>query len=92
MPAAERAGIPYYPKLVVGVPFTPATGRRLLVAAGEDRANNAGTRPRVAMAPPSLAKNDLREQCELTVCVRFKIPARRRSPSSNVKQNFEPKR
>ncbi|HET8725318.1 MAG TPA: GNAT family N-acetyltransferase [Anaeromyxobacteraceae bacterium] len=36
--AAERAGIPYYPKLVVGVPFTPATGRRLLVAPGEDRA------------------------------------------------------
>jgi predicted N-acyltransferase len=35
--AAERAGIPYYPKLVVGVPFTPATGRRLLVAPGEDR-------------------------------------------------------
>jgi predicted N-acyltransferase len=40
--AAERAGIPYYPKLVVGVPFTPATGRRLLVAAGEDRAEMAG--------------------------------------------------
>jgi uncharacterized protein len=35
--AAERAGIPYFPKLVVGVPFTPATGRRLLVVAGEDR-------------------------------------------------------
>jgi uncharacterized protein len=35
--AAERAGIPYYPKLVLGVPFTPATGRRLLAAAGEDR-------------------------------------------------------
>ncbi len=35
--ASERAGIPYYPKLVVGVPFTPATGRRVLVAAGEDR-------------------------------------------------------
>jgi uncharacterized protein len=35
--AAERAGIPYYPKLVLTVPFTPATGRRLLVAAGEDR-------------------------------------------------------
>jgi predicted N-acyltransferase len=30
--AAERAGIPYYPKLVVAVPFTPATGARLLVA------------------------------------------------------------
>jgi uncharacterized protein len=39
--AAERAGIPYYPKLVIGVPFTPATGRRLLVAPGEDRAGVA---------------------------------------------------
>lgn len=28
--AAARAGIPYYPKLVVAVPFTPATGARLL--------------------------------------------------------------
>jgi predicted N-acyltransferase len=36
--AAARAGIPYYPKLVLGVPFTPATGRRILVAAGEERA------------------------------------------------------
>jgi len=35
--AARSAGLPYYPKLVIGVPFTPATGRRLLVAAGEDR-------------------------------------------------------
>ncbi len=29
--AAHRAGLEYYPKLVVGVPFTPATGQRLLV-------------------------------------------------------------
>jgi len=36
--AAGRAGIPYYPKLVVGVPFTPVAGRRLLAAEGEDRA------------------------------------------------------
>ena len=35
--AAGRAGIGYYPKLLLGVPFTPAAGRRLLVAAGEDR-------------------------------------------------------
>jgi predicted N-acyltransferase len=35
--AAARAGLPWYPKLVVGVPFTPATGRRFLVAPGEDR-------------------------------------------------------
>lgn len=31
--AAERAGIRYYPKLVSMVPFTPATGRHLLLAA-----------------------------------------------------------
>jgi uncharacterized protein len=32
--AYERAGGSYYPKLQVSVPFTPATGRRLLVADG----------------------------------------------------------
>ena len=30
--ASERAGIPYYPKLVSAVPFTPASGERLLVS------------------------------------------------------------
>jgi predicted N-acyltransferase len=34
---SARAGIPYYPKLCVTVPFTPAAGRRFLVAPGEDR-------------------------------------------------------
>ena len=28
--ASEQAGLPYYPKLVAAVPFTPAQGRRLL--------------------------------------------------------------
>ena len=36
--AASRAGLAYYPKLSVTVPFTPCTGRRILVARGEDRA------------------------------------------------------
>jgi hypothetical protein len=31
-----RAGGRYYPKLQASVPFTPVTGRRLLIAAGED--------------------------------------------------------
>jgi hypothetical protein len=35
--AAERAGIAYYPKVLVAVPFTPAAGARLLTAAGADR-------------------------------------------------------
>jgi uncharacterized protein len=34
---AQRAEIRYYPKLVIAVPFTPATGPRLLTAPGEDR-------------------------------------------------------
>ena len=34
--AAEQAGIRYYPKLLVGIPFTPVTGARFLVAPGED--------------------------------------------------------
>lgn len=35
--AAARARVAYYPKLVVGIPFTPVAGRRVLAAAGEDR-------------------------------------------------------
>jgi predicted N-acyltransferase len=35
--AAERAGIEYYPKLIVAVPFTPASAARLLVADPLDR-------------------------------------------------------
>jgi predicted N-acyltransferase len=34
--AAQRAGIRYYPKLVAAIPFTPATGQRLLIAPGAD--------------------------------------------------------
>jgi uncharacterized protein len=36
--AAERAGLSYFPKLLVAVPFTPHTGQRFLVRAGCDRA------------------------------------------------------
>jgi predicted N-acyltransferase len=33
--AAARIGYPYYPKLVLGVPVTPASGPRLLIKPGE---------------------------------------------------------
>ncbi len=33
--AAQRAGIEYYPKLVIAAPNTPATGTRILLAPGE---------------------------------------------------------
>jgi predicted N-acyltransferase len=32
--AYQQAGLPYYPKLVVGVPFSPVSGERLLIRAG----------------------------------------------------------
>ena len=35
--AASRFGVEYYPKLLISVPFTPATGPRLLSAPGVDR-------------------------------------------------------
>jgi uncharacterized protein len=35
--AYHEHGVPYYPKLVAAVPFTPATGPRLLVGPGADR-------------------------------------------------------
>jgi predicted N-acyltransferase len=35
--AAARAGLRLHPKLVLTVPFTPVTGRRILVRAGEER-------------------------------------------------------
>jgi len=34
--AAQRAGLRYYPKLVVAAPQTPATGNRMLLAPGAD--------------------------------------------------------
>lgn len=35
--AYRRLGVDYFPKLLLAVPFTPATGRRLLTLPGEDR-------------------------------------------------------
>jgi len=39
--AYHRAGLPYYPKLVCAIPYTPATGPRLLVALDQDYAATA---------------------------------------------------
>jgi predicted N-acyltransferase len=60
--AYERAGGSYYPKLQVSVPFTPATGRRLLVAPG---ANAQGVREGLAAGLIELAK--LREASSVHV-------------------------
>ena len=36
--AYARNGLQYYPKLVSAIPYTPATGSRILIASGIDRA------------------------------------------------------
>ncbi len=51
---ADKLGVPYYPKLVVAVPFTPATGARVLVAPGEDPALATGI---IAEAARRLCQN-----------------------------------
>src|SRR4051794_14843783 len=51
--AYERAGGSYYPKVQVSVPFTPATGRRLLVAPCEQA---QGVREGLAAGPGELAQ------------------------------------
>lgn len=33
----QRAGLSYYPKLTLAIPFTPITGQRILVRQGEDK-------------------------------------------------------
>ena len=54
--AYERAGLRYYPKLVCSVPFTPATGRRLLT---RDPADSATVGSALVSAALELAaKND----------------------------------
>ncbi|MCG8420205.1 MAG: GNAT family N-acetyltransferase [Proteobacteria bacterium] len=42
--ASQRAGISYYPKLVIAAPMTPATGRRILLA---DRTTLASMAPTI---------------------------------------------
>jgi predicted N-acyltransferase len=50
--AYERMGRSYYPKLVASIPFTPATGERLLVKAG---ANGAAVTARLIDATRAVA-------------------------------------
>lgn len=48
---SERSlGVPYYPKLVVAVPFTPATGPRLLVSAKLASTGHSESRVQAAFA------------------------------------------
>ena len=52
--AYQRSGLHYYPKLVTAIPYTPATGPRLLVAAHADQ---SAVRQRLIDVAISVAEN-----------------------------------
>lgn len=54
--AYARAGVAYYPKLVSAIPFTPATGPRLLSAPGVQRTAVAGAVATAALEVARAAK------------------------------------
>jgi len=62
--AYERAGGRYYPKLQMAVPFTPVTGRRLLVKPGYEEAGQAAL---IQGAVQVADRNDL-SSLHLTFC------------------------
>jgi len=70
--AAARAGIDYYPKLVVGVPFTPHTGRRLLTARGADRATMTRV---IAGALATLCDDNKLSSVHVNFCAADEAPA-----------------
>jgi predicted N-acyltransferase len=53
--AAQRAGLRYYPKLVVAAPATPATGHRMLIAPGLDAAGADAVREVLVAAVRAVA-------------------------------------
>ncbi|WP_258182694.1 GNAT family N-acetyltransferase [Enhygromyxa salina] len=53
--ASTRAGIPYYPKLVIAAPATPATGRRILLHPDLDEAGRDAVAQRLIAGVRELA-------------------------------------
>ena len=70
--AASHAGISYFPKLLVGVPFTPHTGRRLITAPGADR----GAMTRIlASALTTLCDDNKLSSVHVNFCAEDEAPA-----------------
>ena len=62
--AYERAGGRYYPKLQIAVPFTPVTGRRLLVKPGHE----AVATPALVQGAVQVAERNRLSSLHLTFC------------------------
>jgi predicted N-acyltransferase len=69
--AYERAGGRYYPKLQMAVPFTPVTGRRLLVKPGFEDAGRAG----LIQGAVQVAENNGLSSVHVTFCTEAEAEA-----------------
>ena len=74
--AYERAGGSYYPKLQVSVPFTPATGRRLLMRPGRRLTRSAMYSP---MRSPIICKRSNASSVHVTFLPEAGMAAARRA-------------
>jgi predicted N-acyltransferase len=63
--AAHNAGLKYFPKLLVGVPFTPHSGRRFLIS---DRANRPATIKILGSALVSLCRENNLSSVHVNFC------------------------
>ncbi len=70
--AAERAGMAYYPKLLVGVPFTPAAGRRILT---HPESSRTALLPRVAEALRDLCAGNEISSVHVNFCTPDEVTA-----------------
>lgn len=69
--ALESAGGRYYPKLQIAVPFTPATGRRLLTRRGYEAQGRAA----LLQGAQSLVGNNGLSSLHVTFCTGEEVPA-----------------
>lgn len=69
--AHHRAGVPYYPKLVAAVPFTPVPGPRILAAAGVETAEVA---PALLEAARALAEESSASSLHLLLPEEAQLP------------------
>jgi predicted N-acyltransferase len=70
--AAARAGIGYYPKLLVAVPFTPVSGARFLAADGVARAGVAAT---LAAALETICREERLSSAHVNFCLPDEVEA-----------------
>eukprot|EP00752_Nemacystus_decipiens_P008441 g7545.t1 len=73
--ASQRAGLPYYPKLLVGVPFTPAAGARVLIDPTLDERTRGLVRKTVAMFLRKLAHDNNISSVHVNFCAEEEVEA-----------------